>query len=82
MPSPLPVKIRDINRTGLTWGEASEALLDGKKVRRQEWPADHFGYVRADVLHIHRSSEGLDGTEHRWLVGTGDLAGADWEVVN
>lgn len=62
----------------MNFGDAIELALGGKKVRRQSWPEDHFVCFEADLLHIYRTTPGLDGTRHKMLVSTGDAAGVDW----
>lgn len=81
--SPLPMrKTSQPQHADLSFGDAVEqAATTGRKFRRKEWPEDHYGYFRADVLHIHRTAPGVDGTDHRWIVGTGDVLGTDWEIV-
>ena len=80
--SPMPVKIHPINQSEMDFGDAMLKAKDGHKVRSKAWPTDHYAYFRADVLHIHRSTEGLDGTEHRMLLGTGDVSAVDWVLVD
>ena len=67
-----------VGEVGLDFGEAMEIVLKGGKVSREAWNApEEYVFLRADVVHLHKG----DGSEHKLIVGSGDLAGADWVEV-
>ena len=55
-------------------------LLDGKKVRRQEWPDDgtHLAIRDEKVMIFKPDSK----TFHPLILSTGDLTGIDWVVIS
>ena len=66
----------------LTFPQAIEAIIDGKRISKREWgDVDSYGFVNDDgkgttVLSLHR-----DGVNHKWLVIWGDLTGSDYYVI-
>lgn len=70
MTSPTPSKKR------LTFPQAIEKIIEGKKITRVSWNAVDYGVLEDTFLTIYRN-----GTPHRWLVNDGDLLATDWVVV-
>ncbi len=59
---------------------AFDALLQGKKVRRQEWPDDGtYLAIRDEKVMIFTPD---DKTFHPLILSTGDLIGTDWVVIS
>ena len=63
----------------LSFPQAMERMVEGKKVRKLDWPEDCFGYFNADgELTIYR-----DKAVYRWLLSKNDVIGEGWiEVEN
>lgn len=62
---------------GLTFAEALDEIVAGKKVAKAEWENDDYGFMRAEILHIHR-----DGQDHRWIISLADIVGTDYKVLS
>ena len=62
-----------------TFAEIIDDLLDGKKVKRQEWIDDGtYLVIENEKLMIFRPD---DQKFHPLIVTTGDLLGTDWIVM-
>jgi hypothetical protein len=56
-----------------------EAILDGEKARRQEWPDDGtFITMRESKLVIFKPE---DNMVHPLVVSEGDILGGDWVII-
>jgi hypothetical protein len=77
--SPLPTKIEVKDETPmLTFPQAMEALIDGKKATKKEWDNEEsYGIMKEGYLIIHK-----DGKDHQWLVSQGDMEGKDYVIIN
>lgn len=63
--------------TTLAFPAAIEAVIGGKKVRREEWAdAEEFCLLKDNYLSIHRN-----GKFHAWIVSEGDLLAQDWVII-
>ncbi len=61
----------------LTWGEACNAILDGKRVTKASWSdEDSWFFLRADILHLRKP----DGSYHVLMVSKADMDGTDYYV--
>jgi hypothetical protein len=64
----------------MTFPEAIQAVIDGKRVTKLEWEANEepesYGELRDGFLMLWRN-----GKWHQWLVSDGDLLGKDWIVA-
>lgn len=77
--SPLPKKIevKDADPM-LTFPQAVEAIIDGKKATRKEWEdVDSYGIMKDGFLIIHR-----DGKDFQWLVSEADMVAKDYIIIN
>lgn len=54
---------------------AIREIMNGKKMRRESWPAGEYGALEDGLLMIHKNGV------HRWIVTSGDFEGQDWVVV-
>ena len=63
----------------ISFAEAMDALLDGKKVRRQEWPDDGTYLVMRDEKVMIFKLE--DKRLHPLTISSGDILGTDWVVI-
>ena len=70
MPTPV------IKQDQFNFKTALDKVLEGKKVTKLEWHNDHYGFMRAEILHIHR-----EGKDNVWSLSTGDISGEDYVVV-
>lgn len=77
--SPLPNKVEGVKKAiTLSFPDAIEALIGGKKIRRIEWfDADEFCLLKDSFLMIHRG-----GKYHTWIVSEGDMLAIDWVVIS
>jgi hypothetical protein len=61
----------------LTFPEAIQAIIDGKKVARKDWGDNgEYGLLKDAFLMIHRP----DGRDYKWEVADGDLVSRDWYI--
>lgn len=76
--SPLPKKIEVKDEDTLTFPQAIEAIIDGKKATRKEWEdIDSYGIMKDGFLIIHR-----DGKDFQWLVSEADMVANDYIIIN
>lgn len=65
-------------RNYTTFPEAIKAVIDGKKITKQEWDdPEYYGLLNGEFLMLHKPY----GTFHQWIVSYGDLTGDDWYVI-
>jgi len=77
--SPLPKEeIKGEKEKLMTFSEALESMLKGKKITRKEWDEEKmYGYIeKDDILCI--QLEGL----HQWILRREDLEAKDWITIN
>jgi hypothetical protein len=67
-----PVVEEEPDKT-LTFGEAINEALTGKRMQRKAWPEDEYGHFEGDFLHIFK-----DGKDFSWTVSKGDVVEADY----
>lgn len=70
--SPVPQKKEVL----LTFPEAMQAIIDGKKIARKEWGNEDYCFLDGQWLSIRRN-----GVIHPWQVNDGDMLGIDWFIV-
>jgi len=76
--SPLPKKKADKIVTNLSFPNAIQAIINGEKVRREEWAdKEEYCLLKDNFLMIHRN-----GKFHAWIVSEGDVMAIDWIVIN
>ena len=76
--SPLPKKIEVKDADTLTFPQAMEAVIEGKKVTMKEWDdVNSYGIMKDGYLIIHR-----DGKDHQWLVSETDMVAKDYIIIN
>lgn len=79
MSSPLPpTPIKSVPSV-MTFGEAMELVAQAKRVRRVEWPEGDYLFLRAEFVHVHRTTD-YPG-DHILKLSLGDIAGTDWVEV-
>lgn len=61
----------------MTWCEAQQALLDGKRIARKSWGTGDFIFLYRGILTI-QSPRGILAN---LAVQDGDMVGTDWTVV-
>mgnify|MGYP001571625322 CR=1 len=72
--SPVPSIKKDPSKS---FPGAIQALMNGKKIRRQEWAdAEEYCLLKDNFLMIHRN-----GAFHTWIVSEGDLLAIDWVII-
>jgi hypothetical protein len=66
-------------RTSITMSfpDAINEIINGKKVRRLSWPDSDYGLLKDGWLSIFTR-----GSFHTWSVNDGDMEGQDWMVIN
>ena len=68
-----------IIQTRMNFGNALKAAVEGKKMRRVEWPKDGtYLVIEKDQLMIYKPS---DKQLHALIVTTGDILGVDWIIA-
>ena len=66
----------------LTFPQAMEAIIDGKRVSKREWAdPERYGFVNNNEQGIAVLSLHQDGKNNQWIVSWGDMTGNDWFVV-
>jgi len=77
--SPL-VNINKIELLEMNFGDACQEVLNGKHIRRLEWEDKNARLALInEQLHVYRSD---DKKFHPLIVGSGDIAGDDWVVID
>lgn len=79
-----PIKKNTVTKLApyLTFPQAMEAIIDGKRISKREWgDVDSYGFVNDDgkgnsVLSLHK-----DDANYQWVVSWGDLTGTDYYVI-
>lgn len=75
--SPIPsVKSVKVG-VGLSFPDAIEMLIGGKKIARTEWSdKEEYGLLKDNFLMIHRNDK-----FHTWIVSEGDMLAIDWVII-
>jgi hypothetical protein len=75
--SPLPKKIEVKDATPmLTFPQAMEAVIAGKRVTKKEWDdVDNYAEMKDGFLIIHTDKD------HQWTISEGDLTGNDYVII-
>ncbi len=60
----------------LAFGYAMILVAGGGKVRRMEWPAGEYLFLRAGIVHLKNAAG-----EHVLSVSDGDINATDWIVI-
>ncbi len=63
----------------VSFGTAMDAVAEGLKVRRPDWPAEEYGILKDGYLTIFRK-DGKRLMQHRWIVNDGDVLATDWVI--
>lgn len=77
--SPVPKKSKKVviaEVVGMTFPDAMQSIINGERVRRDEWPDGIHGVLKDGFLMLKKE----DGF-HQWLVSEGDMDGRDWLTV-
>jgi hypothetical protein len=65
----------------MTFTEAIDAMMDGKRLTRKEWnDKRHYCLMKDYILQIHKAGE-AEETIHPWIINDGDIVGEDWEIL-
>lgn len=77
MPTPKPKQIIKADAPkGMSFGEAIDKILNGKRVTRIEWnDKEEYGYLDGEDLSIHHKG---DDTHHIWRVRIVDMSAKDY----
>jgi len=69
-----PSAIYKLTVPTLTFPDAMQSVIDGKRITKQEWDnPGHYAELRNGLLMIY-----LDTGWHKWIVSDGDMMGTDW----
>ena len=61
----------------MTFSGALNKMIDGKSVRRLEWPEGAAGYIAPDgIMMIYREKK-----NYQWIVHKNDIIAVDWVVI-
>jgi hypothetical protein len=65
----------------VTFTEALDQIIDGKRATREEWSDKrHYGLLKDEFLSLHKAGE-AEGLIHPWIVSEGDLLAEDWIIL-
>lgn len=59
----------------MTFAQALDQVLAGKKISRTIFPQGEYGYLKEGKLHIQKDQEFM------WIVSDGDITATDWFVL-
>lgn len=75
--SPLPKKKVIQEPETMTFPEAMEQVIKGKKITRIEWDSrEDYGLLKDGFLLIHNKKD-----FHKWMITDGDLLATDWVIL-
>jgi hypothetical protein len=75
--SPVPQKIEEAI-IELSFGEAMNEVLLGKKIHKLEWKDEnYYGFINDTVLSLHKP----DNKIYQWILSEGDISGTDYIVL-
>ena len=75
--SPLPTEKSKKIKISLSFIDALQGAMVGKKIRRMEWEdVDEYGLIKDSFLMIHRK-----GKFFTWIVSEGDIFATDWSIL-
>lgn len=75
--SPVPQKIEEAI-IELSFGEAMNEVLLGKKITKLEWnDKNYYGFINDTILSLHKP----DNTIHQWILSEGDISGTDYIII-
>lgn len=78
--SPVP-KVKKVSKM-MTFPEAIEELVAGKKITKLEWERiNEYVFLKDGFLCIHHTADPEDKI-HRLMVSEGDLIGKDWMLIS
>lgn len=61
----------------MSFADALQEIINGKKVTRLEWVSnEEYGFMKDERLMIHTK-----GQDHLWIVSKGDITNLDWTVL-
>lgn len=62
----------------MSFTQALDQVIDGKKITKLEWADDRiYGYMKDDLLQLHKAND----ENYIWQIHINDLTGIDWVVV-
>lgn len=71
-----------VEEPDLTFKEALDAVLAGKRISKREWDdVRKYGILKDTFLMYHKAGES-DETLHFWIINDGDIVGTDYFVLN
>lgn len=77
--SPLPKEVNPKQVKLLTFPEAMQVIIEGRKVHKLEWKhKDYYGFLNGEILSLHKP----DGHNYKWIISAGDLMGEDYVARN
>lgn len=79
-PNDRPIENKKVSRM-MSFSEAIEEILAGKKVTRLEWErVNEYVFLKEGFLSIHHYADKPEVT-HRLLVSAGDMTATDWMII-
>ena len=60
----------------ISFPDAIQAIISGKKVRRMDWTDEDYGLLKGEWLTIFTK-----GKFHTWSVSLGDMEANDWYIM-
>jgi hypothetical protein len=66
----------------MSFVEAVEAMLAGKKVSRELWDSEEeYGLIKDGWIMIHTSKQIATGAFHQWSISDRDYLADDWFIL-
>ena len=79
-----PIKKNTVTKLApdMTFPQAVQEIIDGKRVSKREWAdPESYGFTNDNGEGTVVLSLRKDGTNHQWVLNWGDLTGTDYFVV-
>jgi len=76
--SPTPIKVEGGEEKQVSFKDALELLLLGKKLHKLEWGnKEIYGVMDGTILKLHKE----DGQLYQWILSEGDISGTDYVII-
>lgn len=73
--SPVSIEVKDEDH--FDFPEAMRVVINGDKVRRDDWPEEAFGHLKDGFLMINTTGK----EDRQWLVSESDMVATDYILI-
>jgi hypothetical protein len=81
--SPVPVKKEEKKVEAMDFLQALKEAVKGKRIARVEWPKGEFGFMKKEVMFIHKQdNESTEFVDYIWAIQEGDISADDFIIFN